>query len=92
MLVLTRKLNQRILIGEGIAIQVMRLTNGAAKLGIEAPPHVAVHRQEVYEAIQKNNREAAGGRRQSIPQPLKQLAPATGPAKPLHARKHSATY
>jgi carbon storage regulator len=87
MLVLTRKLNQRILIGDGIAIQVVRLTSGTAKLGIEAPPHVAVHRQEVYEAIQKNNREAAAGRRQSLPQPLKQLAPANGKAKPFPARK-----
>ncbi len=91
MLVLTRKLNQRILIGEGFAIEVLRLTGGAAKLGIVAPRDVVVHRQEVYEAIQKNNREAAAGPRQPVPGPLKRLAPAQGKAKSFSARKQSTT-
>ena len=78
MLVLSRKLNERILIGDGIAIQVLRLTGATAKLGIDAPLNVQVHRQEVFEAIQKNNREAAAGGKQLVPAPLKQLASPQG--------------
>lgn len=58
MLVLSRKLNEKIIIDGRIIVQVVRLTGSIAKLGIEAPPQMLVHRQEVHDEIQKNNREA----------------------------------
>lgn len=81
MLVLSRKINEKIIIGDAIAIQVLRLTGGTAKLGISAPAHVLVHRQEVYEAIQKSNREAVAGGRKPLPAGLKQLAPPKAKSK-----------
>ena len=86
MLVLSRKLNERIIIGDAIAIRVLRLTGGTAKLGIEAPAHVVVHRQEVYEAIQKSNREAMAGGKQAVPAPLRQLASPKGRPKSFSVR------
>lgn len=58
MLVLARKLNQRIVIDGRIFIKVVRLEGDVVKLGIEAPASVPVHRQEVYDEIQRSNKAA----------------------------------
>ena len=60
MLVLSRKLNQAIMIGDDIRIVVVAVDRDTVKLGIEAPRAVPVHRSEVYEEIQRTNRAAAG--------------------------------
>lgn len=54
MLVLTRLRGERIMIGDNIVITVVSISPNSCKLGIEAPPHVPVHRQEVYEALKQN--------------------------------------
>ncbi len=51
MLVLSRKLNEAIFIGDNIKITVVDIVNGKVRLGIEAPKNVPVHREEVAEAI-----------------------------------------
>lgn len=51
MLVLSRKVGQRILIGENIAVTVVKLTSGGVRLGIEAPPELAVVREELAQAL-----------------------------------------
>lgn len=58
-LVLSRKLNQAIMIGDDIRIVVVSVDRDQVKLGIEAPRSIAVHRSEIYEEIQRQNREAA---------------------------------
>lgn len=58
MLVLARKQNQRIVIGDDIFVKVLRMEGDVVKLGIQAPPSIPVHRQEVYDEIQKSNRAA----------------------------------
>jgi carbon storage regulator len=55
MLVLARKKNQNILIGGEIIVKVLRVSRDAVRLGIEAPHHVPVHRQEVFAAIEQAN-------------------------------------
>ena len=60
MLVLSRKLNQAIMIGDDVRIVVVSVDRDTVKLGIEAPRTIPVHRSEVYEEIQKTNRAAAG--------------------------------
>ncbi len=62
MLVVTRKVNQGIVIGEGIEVIVLRHGRDGVRLGITAPPHVPVHRREVYDTIRTQNASAAGGR------------------------------
>jgi carbon storage regulator len=59
MLVLSRKLNENIVIGDGIIVSVMEIRGDTVKIGIEAPKSVKVYRQEVYNAIQEENRHAA---------------------------------
>lgn len=54
MLVLSRKKNESIRIGDTISIVVVEIRGDKVRLGIEAPKEVPVHRQEVYEAIRRN--------------------------------------
>ena len=58
MLVLSRKVNENIVIDGRIIVKVVRTEGSFVKLGIEAPPDVPVHRQEIYEELQKSNRAA----------------------------------
>lgn len=60
MLVFTRRKRQTIRIGDGIEVQVLRIGRDGVRLGVVAPPEVAVHRQEVYDQIREANRTAAG--------------------------------
>lgn len=59
MLILTRREGQSIIIGDDIKITVVDVKGGNVRLGIEAPLETAVHRQEVHEKIQFENRLAA---------------------------------
>ncbi|HEY2951641.1 MAG TPA: carbon storage regulator CsrA [Verrucomicrobiae bacterium] len=58
MLVLSRKSNETIVIDGRIIVKVVRLEGGTVRLGIQAPADVPVHRQEIYDEIQRSNREA----------------------------------
>ena len=70
MLVLTRKLGENIRIGDVIEITVLEVRSGQVKLGIDAPPEVKVHREEIYARIQAENRRAAS----SSPDALREAA------------------
>lgn len=59
MLVLSRKTNESIIIGENIEILVVEIKGDQVKLGINAPKDVSLFRGEIFDAIQKENREAA---------------------------------
>ena len=53
MLVLSRKLNEKVRIGNDITVVVVEIRGGKVRLGIEAPREVPVHREEVYQDIQR---------------------------------------
>jgi carbon storage regulator len=55
MLILTRKLGEKIAIGDDITITLVEIKGTQVKLGIEAPKHIEIHRQEVYERIRQEN-------------------------------------
>ena len=59
MLVLTRKLNEVIRIGEDIEIKILSIEGEQIKIGIDAPKNIEIHRKEVYLAIQQENQKAA---------------------------------
>lgn len=59
MLVLTRRTNQSIVIGSDVTITVVEIRGEQVRLGISAPRHVSVHREEVLEQIRDQNRKAA---------------------------------
>jgi len=60
MLVLSRKKDEKIVIGDQISIMVIEIRGDKVRLGIDAPKEITVHRQEVYEAIKKEQDEASG--------------------------------
>src|SRR5690606_5573271 len=59
MLVLSRQRDESIIIGDNVVITVVDVRGDKVRLGIEAPIEIPVHRREVYEAIQRENRLAA---------------------------------
>jgi carbon storage regulator len=58
MLVLSRQRDESIVIGDNVVVTVVDIRGDKVRLGIEAPAEIPVHRQEVYEAIRRENREA----------------------------------
>lgn len=60
MLILTRKLGESIAIGDGIKVTLLEVQGKQVKIGVHAPRDVSIHRQEIYEKIQKENLRAAG--------------------------------
>ncbi|HEX6923196.1 MAG TPA: carbon storage regulator CsrA [Bacillales bacterium] len=61
MLILTRKSQQSIQIGDDIELQVLEVSGDQVKLGIHAPKNIDIHRKEIYMAIQEENSKAADG-------------------------------
>jgi carbon storage regulator len=59
MLVITRRREEAIIIGEGIEVRVLRVGKDGVRLGVTAAPHVPVHRREVYDQIRAANASAA---------------------------------
>ena len=59
MLVLSRHRDESIIIGDDIVITVVDIRGDKVRLGIAAPIEISVHRQEVYDAIQRENRQAS---------------------------------
>ena len=55
MLVVSRKKNEVIMLGDNIRLVVVQIKGEKVRLGIEAPLEMPVHRQEVYDAIQRDN-------------------------------------
>ena len=68
MLVLARKLNESIMIGDQVEISVVDIRGDQVKIGIKAPKQVKIYRQEVYRAIQQENIEALKSKPDLIPQ------------------------
>lgn len=79
MLVLTRRRDEAIMIGDSIEITVLRVGHDGVRIGIRAPQDIAVHRREIYEQIRAQNRAAARalGSAQSLADRVRQL---TGPS------------
>ena len=71
MLVLTRKSNQSIMIGDDIEVSVLSIMGEKVRIGIQAPRTIPVFRKEVYLEIQQE--KAAGGGRGEVDQALEEL-------------------
>ena len=73
MLILTRRLGEAVNIGGEIKITVLAIKGNAVRIGVEAPRQVAVHRSEIFEMIQEQNRLAAANSELSLTDILGQL-------------------
>jgi carbon storage regulator len=83
MLILSRKLNESIVIDGRITIKVMRVDGDVVKLGIAAPSDVPVHREEVYQEIRANNHAAVN----PVPGPVPKLSPNRIAPNAKHTKK-----
>ncbi len=68
MLVLTRKVNQSIIIGTEIEVVVLEVRGEQVRLGIKAPRDVTVHRQEIYDQIIEENQAASTTDIEDVPE------------------------
>ena len=59
MLILSRKVNEKIMIGDDVVLTIIETRGEQVKIGVEAPKSVKVFRHEVFEAVQRENRAAA---------------------------------
>jgi carbon storage regulator len=74
MLVLSRQRDESIMIGDNIVVTIVDIRGDKVRLGINAPTEIPVHRQEVYEAIQRENVRAS----RLDPKDTRSLGKATG--------------
>ncbi len=74
MLVLTRKANQSIMIGDDIEVTVLSAAGDKIRIGIDAPRHIPVFRKEVYLEIQQENLAADSSARAEVDEALKRLS------------------
>jgi carbon storage regulator len=79
MLILSRKISESIVIDGRIHVKIVRVEGDVVKIGIEAPSDVPVHRQEVYEEIQRNNQQALVRPTSPLPKLLGAKQPASAP-------------
>lgn len=66
MLILTRKLGEDIAIGDDITVKVVSIKGRQAKIGVDAPVSMQVHRGEIYKTIKEENRMATGAKKDMI--------------------------
>lgn len=83
MLILSRKLGESIVIDGHIRVKIMRVDGDVVKIGIEAPMSVPVHRQEVYEEIQRSNQQALMRQSAPLPKLARKAAGAKRPENPV---------
>ena len=88
MLILSRKLNESIVIDGRIIVKVLRIDKDTVKLGIQAPSELPVHREEIHDAIQKNKEGSLGSRpnNNSKPATLPQFTPAAENSDPPYPK------
>jgi carbon storage regulator len=84
MLILSRKLNESIVIDGRIIVKILRIERDTVKIGIQAPAELPVHRQEVFDMIQRNKQASMNAGTETIAKsPQAQVTPITEPAKPV---------
>ncbi|MDR1326077.1 MAG: carbon storage regulator CsrA [Treponema sp.] len=59
MLILSRKINEKIMIGEDISISIIEIQGDHIRIGVDAPKNIKIFRQEVFDAIKMENKAAA---------------------------------
>ena len=73
MLILTRRVGETVMIGDDVTITVLGVKGNQVRIGINAPKHIAVHREEIYERIKREQRAAATNG--ESPKPVPSFAP-----------------
>jgi len=82
MLILARKINESIMVGDQVEISIVDIKGDQVKLGISAPRQIKVYRREVYQLIQQENLQAAQARPGLLPRLEGLVAPEEGKHPP----------
>jgi carbon storage regulator len=75
MLVLTRRANQSVMIGNDVTITILEIRGDQVRIGIQAPKSVTVHREEVFRELEQANKEAAAAPSEAGVEALRNLKP-----------------
>ncbi|MBK7104408.1 MAG: carbon storage regulator CsrA [Ignavibacteriae bacterium] len=73
MLILTRKENQKIRIGNNIVLNIISISDNHVKIGIEAEKDITIFREEIYQQIIENNKNSTAKLNKELPENLKSL-------------------
>jgi len=60
MLILTRRMNETLMVGDDVSVTVLGINGNQVRIGVKAPRHIPVHRKEIYEKIKKQESSAFG--------------------------------
>jgi carbon storage regulator len=69
MLIVTRRAGERIMVGDDVVVEVIEIVGNQVRIGINAPRSVPVYREEIYTAVQDENRAAASAPAELPPTP-----------------------
>jgi len=61
MLILTRRAGETLMVGDDVTITVLGVKGNQVRIGVNAPKHVSVHREEIYQRIQREKEQKVGG-------------------------------
>lgn len=87
MLILSRKVGEAIAINEDVIVRVLEVKGGQVRLGVQAPDHVTVHREEIFLRILEENKKAA----QEAPDDLTDVVEAFSQQSPVVIKKRKNT-
>ncbi|PYY29572.1 carbon storage regulator CsrA [Paenibacillus illinoisensis] len=73
MLILSRNKGQKIMVSDDIVISIIEVSGDQVRIGIEAPSHISIYREEIYTAIQQQNAMAASPLNDQVDQLLLQI-------------------
>ncbi len=82
MLNITRKIGEKIIIGEDVVLEVMEVSGSSVRIGIRAPRSVPVYREEIWEAVRAENAAAAQSAPTKLPEPPKPANASTDGTSP----------
>ncbi len=67
MLIITRRAGEKMMIGDDIVVEIMEIVGNQVRVGIQAPQSVRVYREEIWSAVQEENRAAASNAPETLP-------------------------
>ena len=74
MLIITRKPGEKIMLGDDVVVHVMEIVGNSVRVGIQAPRSVPVYREEIWDAVRRENQAAAGAATDALPVPARPAA------------------